>query len=181
MNGRKRESVILSLIQALRDKDSWCGETHVQKSTYFLQELMRVPLELDFILYKHGPFSFDLKDELSSMKSDMILKSISNEPYGPSLALGSTSNQILENYPNTIEQYKREVQYVSEKLAKCKVSELERLATALYVKNNKEHDGTSESRADILIKLKPHVSKEEAKQAIETVDNYISEAEVALV
>ena len=181
MNGRNREAVILSLIKALKEKGSWCGETHIQKATYFLQELMNVPLELNFILYKHGPYSFDLSDELSSMRSDMILKSISKEPYGSSLDLGITSSQILENYPNTIKQYEKEVQYIAEKLGECNVSELERLATTLYVKKNKVHDNsTVENRVEILTKLKTHVSEEQAKQAIETVDNYITEIETVL-
>jgi len=40
----------------------------------FLQDLMRVPLELEFILYKHGPFSFDLRSELTSLRADELVK-----------------------------------------------------------------------------------------------------------
>ena len=51
--------VITKLIETLRERGSWCGETHVQKAAFFLQELMEVPMRFNFILYKHGPFSFE--------------------------------------------------------------------------------------------------------------------------
>jgi uncharacterized protein YwgA len=60
MDRLRRAAILTRLIEQLRNGGSWCGETHVQKATFFLQELLNVPLSLDFILYKHGPFSFDL-------------------------------------------------------------------------------------------------------------------------
>jgi hypothetical protein len=74
MNRLKRDAVILSLIENLKKKGSWCGETHILKATYFLQELFDLPLGFEFILYKHGPFSFDLSDEFTAMRADMLLK-----------------------------------------------------------------------------------------------------------
>ena len=64
---RVRNGVVITrLIETLRERGSWCGETHVQKAAFFLQELMEVPTRFHFILYKHGPFSFDLRDELTA-------------------------------------------------------------------------------------------------------------------
>ena len=37
----QRDAVLLSLMNEMRAKGSWCGETHVQKSAYFLQELLK--------------------------------------------------------------------------------------------------------------------------------------------
>ena len=62
MKKSQRDAVLLSLVGEMINKGSWCGETHIQKAAYFLQVLLEVPLEFDFILYKHGPFSFDLSD-----------------------------------------------------------------------------------------------------------------------
>jgi len=179
MIGRQREAVILSLIEKLKCNDSWCGETHIQKATYFLQELLKVPLELDFILYKHGPYSFDLKDELNIMQSDMILKSISQLPYGSSLHPGDTSNQIKESYPILISQYEKDIDFVVQKLSRKNVSELEKLATALYVTTSKKTDGSVEQRAESINKVKPHVSIEAAKEAVITVDGFFAELSVA--
>ncbi|MCL6557372.1 MAG: hypothetical protein K6U74_00970, partial [Firmicutes bacterium] len=62
----KRKALLLSLVKAMESQGSWCGETHIQKCSYFLQAMLGVPLGFEFILYKHGPFSFDLRDELTA-------------------------------------------------------------------------------------------------------------------
>lgn len=51
MKRLQRDAVILSLIENLRSKGSWCGETHIQKATYFIQELLRVPLEFGSVTF----------------------------------------------------------------------------------------------------------------------------------
>jgi uncharacterized protein YwgA len=70
----QRDAVLLSLMNEMRAKGSWCGETHIQKSVYFLQELLEVPMNLEFILYKHGPYSFDLADAVTAMRADSLLE-----------------------------------------------------------------------------------------------------------
>jgi len=67
MDAFERKGVLLDLIDRLNRGGSWCGETHIQKSVYFLQELLGVPLDFNTIFYKHGPYSFDLADELVSL------------------------------------------------------------------------------------------------------------------
>ena len=52
---------------ALRARGSACGESHIQRTAFFLQQLTLVPLGLAFRLWKHGPYSFDLKDEISEL------------------------------------------------------------------------------------------------------------------
>ena len=56
------------------------------------------------------------------------------------------------------------------------VGALERLATALYVTKRQagEHDGSVESRAKRINKLKPHVSVEAATEAVKEVDSLIA-------
>ena len=44
MERLKRYAIVLSLIEQLRERGGWCGETHIQKTTYFLQNLLKVPL-----------------------------------------------------------------------------------------------------------------------------------------
>ena len=56
MERLQRASILLRLNEELRKSGSWAGETHMQKATFFLQELLAVPLGFDFVLYKHGPF-----------------------------------------------------------------------------------------------------------------------------
>ena len=69
----KNITILLQLIESLRKNGSWCGETHIQKAIYSLQQLKGVPLNFNFVLYKHGPFSFDLRDELTAMRADGLI------------------------------------------------------------------------------------------------------------
>jgi uncharacterized protein YwgA len=177
MKRLQRDAVILSMVEKLRAKGSWCGETHIQKATYFIQELLGIPLEFDFVLYKHGPYSFDLSDELTAMRADYLLKLQSQPyPYGPSFIHGRGSKLIKKLYPKTLKKYDPMVKFVTDKLGDKKVAELERLATALYVTREISTDNSIESRAQCIHKLKPHVSLDEARDAIRVVDTFIEES-----
>ncbi len=177
MKRLQRDALILSLIENLRAKGSWCGETHVQKATYFIQELLGVPLKFEFVLYKHGPYSFDLSDELTAMRADAILKLHPQPPpYGPSFIHGKSSKLIKKLYPRTLKKYNPMVKFVADKLGGKNVAELERLATALYVTREINTDNSIASRAQCIHKLKPHVSLDEAREAVRIVDTFIEES-----
>jgi len=175
MERLKRDAILLSLINEMKARGSWCGETHIQKATYFLQELLGVPLGFEFILYKHGPFSFDLSDEITSMRADALIRYQTREPYGPSLFPTDESKEFLYQYPKTVENHAKEIQFVAEKIGNLGVAELERLATALYVTFNE--DGQRVSREDRIIELKPHIKIDEAREAVKSVDAILNEAE----
>lgn len=166
MKRLQRDSILVALIEALKNRGSWCGETHVQKAAYFLQELLDVPLGFKFILYKHGPYSFDLSDTLSQMQADFMIKPISMPPYGASLSLGETSDLLKGRYSKTIADYKKGVNFVAQKLANKNVGELERIATAMYVSQENNSKKDQQYRAARINKLKPHVSMELALEAV---------------
>src|SRR5947209_20132760 len=112
MNRRQRQAVLLSLIEQLRAHGSWCGETHIQKSAYFLQELAGVPLDLNMIFYKHGPYSFDLSDEITALRGDLLLSVQTREPYGPSLWLTDNSQRLLDRFQATLRKYGPAIRFV---------------------------------------------------------------------
>ena len=60
MNRLSQDAVLVGLARRLYEQGSWTGETHIQKAAYLLHELRDVPFDFAFILYKHGPFSFEL-------------------------------------------------------------------------------------------------------------------------
>jgi hypothetical protein len=160
----------------LRQKGSWCGETHVQKSTLFLQDLMRVPLGFDFILYKHGPFSFDLRDELTSLRADELTKLEPQWSYGPRIATTERSKYIQGLYSKTLERYDSAISFVTDKLAGKGVNDLERLATGFYVTCRDAGHASLDERAAKLTELKPHVGRDDAVAAIREVDEIIAQA-----
>jgi len=172
----QRAAVIVSLIEALRAKDSWCGETNIQKACFFLQELTRVPLDLEFVLYKYGPYSFTLTDELTGMRADSILALRVRDPkYGPCYIPGALADSILERYPKTIGKSERKVVFVAERLGNKGVADLERVATALYVRKGMGAVGVKE-RANRINQLKPHVSLPDAHAAVREVDKMFEDA-----
>ena len=82
--------VVFRLSEALKARGSWAEETHIQKAMYFLQELLGVPTGFEFILYKHGPFSFDLRATLTFMEAEDLIAWQPRNPYGPSLAAATS-------------------------------------------------------------------------------------------
>lgn len=170
MNRHQRAVILLHLIDTLRRKGSWCGETHIQKAAYFLAEQCGVPLEGDFIIYKHGPFSFELRDELTAFRADGLLSIEPQPPYGPRFKVTSSGESLKERFPKTLGNYRKCVEAVADVVGKRGVSDLERLATALYVTRKKPELSCAGNRAQELHRLKPHVSLEAAKQAIEELD-----------
>jgi hypothetical protein len=171
MDRLRRAAVLTRLIDELRRKGSWCGETHVQKATLLLQDLMLVPLGFDFIIYKHGPFSFDLRDELTSLRADELVKLEPQWGYGPRITTTDRSRYIQGLYSKTLEKYDESISLVTQKLAGKGVTELERLATAFYV--TYDSVGDADERAAKLIALKPHIARDEAAIAIAEIDQMI--------
>jgi hypothetical protein len=182
MERLERDAILLSLLERLKANGSWCGETHVQKATYFLQELLGVPLDFDFILYKHGPFSFDLGDEITAMRVDSFIKiQPQSYPYGPSLLPDARSEQVKRLFSQVADKYESQVRFVGEKLGSRGVAELERIATAFYVTREGKTDGSQSARAQRINDLKPHVSLDQAQEAVSTVDEIIKESQQARV
>lgn len=178
MEGLKRKVLVLSLLRRMKDEDSWCGETHVQKCLYFLQEMMGAPTDYPFILYKHGPFSFELRDDLTAMRVDGLVEvHVRSNIYGPSLSPGPIAQALLERFPKTLQEYDSQISFIAKRLSPKNVAELERLATALYV-TDEEGLQTQRSRAERVHELKPHVSVEEASDAVKIVDELRSEVAV---
>jgi len=173
MKHSQKKAIVLQLIKSLSDHKSWCGETHIQKAAYCLEKVTKVPIEFEFILYKHGPFSFDLRDELTVMRADGLLDIKDNPyPFGPSLTVTRAGEKILDRFPKTLGEYGEKIEFISEFLGEKGVVELERLTTALYVSTFE----TTEDRAVRVNALKPHISIEKAHSAVSEIDKMISSA-----
>jgi uncharacterized protein YwgA len=172
MKRLQRAAILLSLAEKLRAKESWCGETHLQKGAYLLQEMLGIPLELEYHLYKHGPYSFELSDELTSLRADRIFdQEVQQYPYGPKLKPGTMADKVKETYPKTLNKYDQAVTFVADHLGDSGVAVLEGLATALYVtKEGKSGEDVSD-RAVRLREIKPHVSQEDARFAVCRIDH----------
>jgi len=166
MERLQRAAVVSSLADALLKSGSWCGETHIQKSVYLLQEICTVPTGFEFVLYKHGPFSFDLSNELMSMRADGLLSVVEQYPYGPKLVPTEAASAVQKRFPKTTAKYAHAVVFIARQVGSKTVTDLEKLATALYVEREHNIDNTDDWARQINT-LKPHVSVDAARVAIE--------------
>lgn len=177
MNRLAQEAVIVGLARRLYDQGSWGGETHVQKAAYLLHGLTGIPFDFEFILYKHGPFSFELRDELTSMRSDgLIDRQTQSPPYGPRILTTDRGRQLEERFSKTMSRYQRQLDWIAAKVGDRGVIDLERLATALWVTRRMGEEASIQHRADALNELKPHVSLPLAAQAVKEIDQMIAES-----
>lgn len=182
MDRLERNAVLVTFIKRLRDNGSWCGETHVQKGCLFLQDLMKVPLAFDFILYKHGPYSFDLNDELAAMRSYRFVKLVPQPyPYGPSIVPDEVSDVLVRAFGASARAYESQIAFVARWMGNKGVAELERLATAFFLMETGMASGTLEDRAQEIVRIKRHIKPADARQAVFEVEQLKADAQGHIV
>ncbi len=177
MSRVKRGALLTRLMDKMEENGSWCGETHIQKAVYVAQEVFDLPTGYKFVLYKHGPFSFDLRDELTALRADKVVELEPRWHYGPGIITIQGANGIQKLYPKTLERYADKIEFVAKVIGAKDVAELEKLATALYVRKKDGGAKLSDEEAGREItKLKPHISNLEAISAVNEIDNVMTEA-----
>jgi hypothetical protein len=82
---------------------------------------------------------------------------------------------VRTRYPKTIAQYAPKVQFVAERLGMKNVTDLERLATSLYVQRKLE-SGSEQLWATRVHELKPHILVNDATSAIKEVNEILVDA-----
>jgi hypothetical protein len=177
MDMLERTAIVLRLAREMRDHGNWCGETHIQKAVYFLQDLAGSGTGFDYVLYKHGPFSFDLRDHLTGMRANELLElQVQPQPYGPKLAPTALASRMEEKFPRTLTENAGRIDFVAGVVGDKGVSDLERLATALFITRREMPGAPIADRAARLNEVKPHVSVATAEAAVEEIDRLILHA-----
>jgi hypothetical protein len=159
-----KHALILAVVEGLKREGSWTGKTHVQKTLYLLQASGALEVPFAFVLYKHGPYSFDAEAELEQMKSYAALDSRTVEGwYGAVLGPGSNAALIkrLNPLPAAVQEA---VDFICRAVGCKTVAELEPLATVAWIRTR---EGLVEPDAVVerLRQLKPHVGIREAEEA----------------
>ncbi len=182
MERMQKVAILAELVDRLRIHGSWGGETHVQKAAYFLQDVLGVPLGVEYILYKHGPYSFDLTEQLTGMRADYLLENeYVTEGYGPRLVPTKESAELRKNYPKTLGSYLGQIDFVATRFGSKGVADLEKLATALWVTREKRDDASREARAARLHELKPHIRLLDALEAVDAFDAFVLHSKESIV
>jgi uncharacterized protein YwgA len=175
-----RCALVVDLVKRLRDRGSWCGETHLQKALFILQDISNSNFGYKFVIYKHGPYSFELNNELTAMRAANILEfQFPKEGYGPSICATSFGERVYKANEENIKGYFSMNKFLAEWFAASDVRHLEKVATAYYVTKKNPRDPAIE-RARKLNSLKPHVDIRAAEEAVRIVDEKRKEAKVQL-
>jgi uncharacterized protein YwgA len=168
VNKGQKSAILIDVAGKLFKRGSWCGETHLQKAVFLIQEVLGVETNFEFILYKHGPFSFELRDSINEMVADGLIEAgVRKSGYGPTLLQTADSEAFLQRFPKTLLRYGVQIQFVADHIGNRGVNELERLATAVFVIKRFEHLRSDEDRAQEIVELKPHISMYDAKEAVQ--------------
>ncbi len=176
MNELVQRTILVGLVKRLAAKGSWAGETHVQKAAYLLSELRDVEFNFDFILYKYGPYSFGLHDELATMCSENLIERILPDPrYGPQLLVRPGGARLEERFQTTVQRYEDALEWITDILGGRRVAELERLATAMWM-TRQNPQGPVSARAQGVVDVKRHISLDDATAAVEEIDALIAQS-----
>lgn len=169
MDLTRRAAIVTELAERLLAKGGWVGETQLQKAVYLLQTQLGVPTEYEFILYRHGPFSFELRDELNLLRSDGFFEWEEIGNYGPRWIPTGQSKELRNKFPKTLAKYSALLDYDAKKLAPLDVWELEKLATAQYVC---EVEANVQQRPILMNKIKPHINPHDADTALKQLEDF---------
>lgn len=160
----RNHALVLTIIERLLNHGSKAGKTHVQKAMFLVQMTQMQNFSsaepFKFVLYKHGPYSFDLE---STMEDMFVYDAIHSEimiNHGIALIPSGNADFLKKVAPLNSEE-KEASEDVCRFIGKSDVRQLEKWATVVWIRCA-EGVKESESIARRLHALKPHVSIEDA-------------------
>ena len=150
-------ALTLRLAASLYENGSWCGETHIQKNMYILDNIYGEAEDLKFTLYKHGPYSFILHDLINDLYGLNFIIPESTPPYGPRIKVSESGFLFLNKYRLPVEK----INSITSLFANKSVQKLEKESTALMIEKQYPKANITE-RAHELHRVKPHISLDDA-------------------
>jgi len=118
-------------------------------------------------MYKYGPFSFELRDDIASMRADVLVDlELRPAPYGPSLVPTDRGKALTSRFPKTISRYYRHIQWIAKEIGSHTASHLETIGSALYVLSSGDALTKNGRAVQRILSHKPHLSPEAAHEAI---------------
>ncbi len=130
----RRLGVILRLVE--QSPQGTLGRTAIVKLLYLLQEVRGVPLGYDFRLYTYGPFDSDVLNDLETGQSFQALHIrtvLYHSGYGYDVKAGSKAAAVKECVADWLASHESELAWAVKNFAGRSASELEIIATIVYV------------------------------------------------
>lgn len=177
---QKRQALILFIVRKLSEQKGWHGTLFVQRFIYLLQELLDVPLDLFFILYKHGPYSFELEEILTFLLERRFLKlKVPRNQLSPTLVPGRHAAYYDKKFKMEKSLLDPKVAWLIEKVNKIPFGELTLVTYALYMLKQLQSQGKDEKDlVSEMHKLRPVFSEKAITEAADTLKQLMHELQV---
>lgn len=175
---RKKTALLLCIVDGLAQKDTWGSETRIQKLVYFLQNLLDIPLDFEFILYMYSPYSYDLRDKLTSLRADRLLTLETKRYSGARFVTTDLGKKYQEAFPIFLESYKKKFELIINSLGTKPILELEQLAIAFHLTRlaeKQEEPNFLDDWAEELQKWRPNISVNNGQDFLEK-SNFIRDS-----
>ncbi len=147
------------------------GKKAFQKLIYF-SKAMGVPLTESYKMYYYGPYSEQVADELEACVGLGILDK-DDESFN--FISGEKSKETLEQYSDSINEYKDRLNKVVEYFGGCDPMTLEILATTHFIYNNMKHLYDITDKENIIKEVEqvkyPKFSKDEILSAYKKLES----------
>ncbi|MHB1036179.1 MAG: hypothetical protein ACYC35_18020 [Pirellulales bacterium] len=171
----RKWGVIVRLVeQAPQEK---LGRTAIVKLLYLLQEVKGVPLGYDFRLYTYGPFDSEVLNDLETAQSFQALqiKTVFYPTgYGYDVRSGSKAAAVKARVAEWLASHESELAWAGENFASRSASELEIIATIVYVAREFARRSNPCGRVDLarcVRELKPRFSEDDVLEKCDEASN----------
>jgi hypothetical protein len=159
----RRLTLLTTLVE--RAPGQLLGRTAIVKLAYLLQVLRGVQAGYTFTLYSYGPFDADVLNDLDFAASlgAVQVRTVSYPVgYGYEVRPGSAADYVKGQAAPWLQQHRSDIDWVVQKFAGRSASDLELLATLIYVDREQAASGQKIPQAELVRQVrgvKPHFSE----------------------
>ena len=98
---QEKKTLICLILEALKNKVSWCGETHIQKAAYLAKEMFRFHWRNTISFYnRYGPYSSEISVDLATMRNEEIIVRTATYPFGATYGVKETKKSLAKIWKN---------------------------------------------------------------------------------
>jgi uncharacterized protein YwgA len=161
--------LVLEMIAQSNHVGGWCGDSYIQKVSYIAKAVLNMPLSVPFVLYKRGPYSFELKSLLLEMRASRLVMLVPDGHYGPSFVI--IDNILTQRLRTNVSQYSASVARLVKDLSRKSIADLEAFSTAIMFWGSQQNN--PDKYVDELNRLLPSLSRSDAAATVEEAHEFL--------
>ena len=166
----------ITLVREIHSRDIPVRKTAIQKVPYLLQEVCGFGMDLRFVMYHYGPYSFELAHAIETLNATGIID-VKRDETGYGYLISISDEEIADKISKQAEPFlkkgRKKIQEIIDYVADLDVQSLELLTSTHFAKKLLREKGLPEDNDTIVSTmgiLKPHFSKSKVLQAVDDLD-----------